>query len=675
MSGMTRSAARRSTAAIPIAAVVLAVAGGGVTLWADRTDRVSAVALAATIALVALTGCVLALARPDNRIGWLVVLAAAAWGVGEGCYDAAVDGIVTSPGSVPGAGALAVIGAALRAIGWTGTALSVPPLFPDGHLPGPRWRWLGYALAATLATTFVGTVLAPQVESDELRAAGWHNPVPVPPVVGRIADLLAALSLPLTAVTVGGGVAAMIVRWRRGDPERRRQLLAFAGAAALPVIIIPTAFGAGWPAWVFAAAVVPLPVAVAVAILTGGVFDLSTVANRSLVWSTLSAAIVGIYVLVITGTGALLGNTGAHWLPWLGTAVVAVSFAPLRDTLQAAANRITYGRWREPYEVLSGLSPRIEAAADTDRLLHDVVAEMGATLGLSDVWLRDVGGELVAGAGPPRDSTRISLTAYGGPVGELRFTEPASPLRPTDRRLLDDLAAQLALLLHARALTTDLRRAREKLVLAREEERRRLRRDLHDGLGPALAGLMLKVENARALITPDPVAAERDLLALRDDIQSTVVDVRRLVEGLRPPAIDELGLGPALTEAVNRLASRTGTTIAVSIEDTLPKVPAAVEVALYRIVCEAVTNAVKHAAAATCRVTVLARDGTVVATVADDGVGSRPSLKSAGGNGLATMRERADELGGSLQIDADGEGTRVTAVLPLPLRALVEAAA
>jgi hypothetical protein len=131
--------------------------------------------------------------------------------------------------------------------------------------------------------------------------------------------------------------------------------------------------------------VLPLPVAVAVAILTGGVFDMATVANRSLVWATLSAAIVGIYALVIAGTGVLLGDAGARWLSWLAAGVVAVSFGPLRTALQNAANRITYGRWRQPYEVLAGLSPRIEAAPDTSRVLGDVVAELHATLGLSGV--------------------------------------------------------------------------------------------------------------------------------------------------------------------------------------------------------------------------------------------------------------------------------------------------
>lgn len=446
----------------------------------------------------------------------------------------------------------------------------------------------------------------------------------------------------------------------------RRQLLTLAAAAALPVVVIPTAFGAGWPPWVFAASVLPLPIAVAAAILTGGVFDLATVANRPLVWATLSATIVGIYLLIIAGAGSLLGNTGARWLPWLGADVVAVSFGPLRNGLQSAANRITHGRWRQPYEVLAGLSPRIEAAADASRVLSDVIAELQATLGLTGVALRDPGGQIIAGSAGPAP-TVIPLTAYGSQAGELLFTEPATALRPTDRRVLDDLAAQLAVLMHARALTDDLRRARERLVLAREEERRRLRRDLHDGLGPELAGLMLKADNARALVAADPGTAEHDLLVLRDDIQRTVVEVRQLVEGLRPPAIDELGVGPAVIQAVSRLASRTGTAIEFAIADPLPSVPAAVEVALYRIICEAVSNAVRHAGAAACQVTISVCDRVLVARVTDDGGGiGIPAPDGAAGHGLATMREWAEELGGTFEIRSGDAGTSVTATLPLP---------
>ena len=227
----------------------------------------------------------------------------------------------------------------------------------------------------------------------------------------------------------------------------------------------------------------------------------------------------------------------------------------------------------------------------------------------------------VAADGNGHSHTVVPLMAYGERAGDLLYTEPATPLRPADLRVLEDLAAQLALLLHARALTEDVRRARERLVLAREEERRRLRRDLHDGLGPALAGLMLKVENARALVPAEPEAAVEDLHAIRDDIKAAVADVRRLVEGLRPPAVDDLGLGPAVRQAVLGLATPAGIGADVDVADPLPDVPAAVEVALYRIISEAVTNVVRRSGAASCRVAILVRDHAIVAEVSDDGGG------------------------------------------------------
>jgi signal transduction histidine kinase len=663
---------RRPAVAVtaPVVAATVAMAGAVLAAWAragGTGGRLAAVALPATIVLIAAAGCVLALARPDNRVGWIMVAAAAAWGVGEGLFDLAVRGIVTAPGTVPGANWLAIGGSAVRAVGWGAAAVAVPAFFPDGHLPGPRWRWLGWTLAGSLVATFLGVALDPHAENFELQAAGWHSPLHLPGAAGSLASLLGALSLPLTAATVAGSVTGMVSRWRRGRAALRRQLLTFAIAAALPVIVIPTAFGSGWPTWLFAASTLPLPIATAVAILTGGVFDLATVANRSLVWGALAATIVAIYALIILGVGAMLDATGARWLPWLGTAVVAVSFAPLRTALTQAADRVTYGRWREPYAVLAGLSPRIAAAGTPDLLLADVVTELHHTLGLRKAALRDATGAVVAGSpGNGQSRTVVPLTAYGQRAGDLLYTEPATPLRAADRRVLTDLASQLALLLHARGLTEDVRRARERLVLAREEERRRLRRDLHDGLGPALAGLMLKVENAGALVPAEPGEAVENLHAIRDDIKAAVADVRRLVEGLRPPAVDDLGLGGAVRQAVLGLATAAGIAAEVDVADPLPDVPAAVEVALYRIVSEAVTNVARHSGATACRAAILVRDRTIVAEVSDNGSGFSAPDGRPGGHGLISMRDRAEELGGSLAIRSGGSGTTITATLPLP---------
>ena len=665
---------RMTAAAVPVAAaaVVVALIGAATSAWARGTnqeDRASAICLGLAIVLITVAGAVLALARPANSVGWVMAASGALWGLGEALFDLGIRGVLTAPGSIPAANWLTWSGASLRAGGWLAAAIAIPVIFPDGRLPGPRWRWLGWTLVAAVLASALGTALDAHVEYAALARAGWHNPVPLPRAVNVAGDAMASLSLPLMLATIVGSVVAIVVRWRRGDTDRRRQLLTFMLAAALPLVVIPTAFGAGWPAWVFGLSVLPLPIAVAVAILTGGVFDLPTVANRSLVWGTLSAAIVGIYVLIIAGAGTLLGGGGQRWLPWLGTAVVAVTFAPLCQALQTAADRITFGWWRTPYAVLAGLGPRIVTADDAGAALDQIVADLHGRLGLRSVALRDADGVVVAGA-PEAKPVVLPLRAYGRVAGELLYGDPVSPLRRADRAVLADLAAQLAILMHARALTMDLRIARERLVLSREEERRRLRRDLHDGLGAALAGLMLKVENVRALMRDDPNAAERDMLAVRQDIASTVGDVRTLVEGLRPPAIDELGLPAALTQAVRRLTAHRSAQVSIDCPESLGAVPAAVEVAIYRIVGEAVTNAIKHAHAAACRVTIARSAGFLTAEIVDTGPGLAGSTiadtASVGGNGLVTMRERAEELGGTLTLSSGPTGVSVRVSLPVP---------
>jgi signal transduction histidine kinase len=346
----------------------------------------------------------------------------------------------------------------------------------------------------------------------------------------------------------------------------------------------------------------------------------------------------------------------------VAAAVIAIAFSPLRDGLQRAINRVTFGRWDEPYEVLAGLGQRLEASADVDRLLEDVSTEL-LGLGLRDVVIRDDDGRVLAGSPDLVDDlVVVPLSAYGRPVGTLRYRRPEPPLRGRDQRLLDDLAGHLGGVLHAHRLTDDLQRARESLVLAREEERRRLRRDLHDGLGPALAGHLLRLDVLAGRIGPrSPARADVD--ALRDDLRATVLEVRRVVEGLRPPAVDELGLAGALAQATERLTTGTGTVVDLRVGE-LPSLPAAVEVAAYRIVTEAVTNAVRHAGAARCTVEVAVAGRRLRITVADDGRGL--PAEPVRGNGLQTMRERAEELRGRLRVTSDG-GVTVVAELPLPV--------
>jgi len=549
----------RVTAAAVVAAVVLAVAGPAAGTAYDRPGTAvfaGTLSFAFAIAVVAVVGAIVTLAVPGNRVGWLMLAAAAVLGVGTAFTEAGIHGVVTVPGSVPGAGYLAALGPGLQAAGLVIAVVGVPAVFPDGRLPGPRWRWLAWSSAAAAACLFLGNVLSPT--SNENRLAHWRSPLGLPVRYGNVADALSAAGVLLAVAAAAGAIAGLVTRWRRGGPLVRQQLLLLALATWPPALVfLAILITNGVPGWIFGVVLLPLPVAIAVAVLHHGLYDLRRAAHRTLLWLTMSAAVVGIYAAVVITVAALVPDHHAWWPPALAAALAALALIPLRDRLQRGVTRVVYGRWHEPYEVLAGLGQDLEAAADIDRLLDAAVAELTTGLDLRDVSVRDLDGTVVTGTkglagtvpgtgavvGPGTAS--IPLLAYGTAVGSLTYRVPDRPLSAAEERLLHDLARQLGGALHARLLREDLQRARERLVLAREEERRRLRRDLHDGIGPALAGLTLKTETARALLPPGSDSASRQLHDLSEEIRRTVVDVRRLVEGLRPPALDELGLAGA----------------------------------------------------------------------------------------------------------------------------------
>jgi signal transduction histidine kinase len=660
--------ARTATVAVITVAVALALAGEVVQLWAAVADDRSfptAAMNASPVLAFAVVGAVVAASRPRNAIGWLVLAAGAAWAAGGAAVDAAYHGIVASPGSVAGASLLAVTGSATRSVGWYLITIAVPVLYPTGHVLSERWRWLKPAIVIILVTAVIDPVT--DARADLTDFGDWHNPFDLGAVGRQIISPLAFLGhIAFGAVVTVAAVLQLVQRWRRGDALTRQQVGMFAGAVALTIVAAPLALVAGAGGWVFGLAALPLPITIGFAVLARGLYDLRTAANRTMVWTALSATVAGAYALVIGGVGGLLhADRHASWLPWVAAAVIAILFAPLREGLQHGVNRLTYGRWDEPYDVLAALGQRVAATADVDRLLGDVVSELTG-LGLRGVRILDGGGAVVAGQHEAsRDEVEQPLAAYGEVVGTLRYEQPTTPLRARDRQLLDDLGGHLGGLLHAHRLTHDLQAARERLVLAREEERRRLRRDLHDGLGPALAGHLLRLDLLATRIRPDRQAlAEVD--SLRQDLRATVVEVRRVVEGLRPPALDELGLAGAVQQLAERLLAGSPTCVTVDAEG-LPLLSAAVEVAAFRIATEAVTNVAKHSCASTCRITLRPERGVLVVEVADDGLGTE-TPPATGGHGMHTMRERAEELRGRLRVShPPGGGTTVIAELPLPL--------
>jgi signal transduction histidine kinase len=419
-----------------------------------------------------------------------------------------------------------------------------------------------------------------------------------------------------------------------------------------------------------------LPLSFGFAMLRYRLWDIDIIINRTLVYGTLTAIVVGFYVLVVGILLTLLDTFGDFLISLLATGLVAVLFQPLRARLQRGVNRLMYGERDDPYAVLSRLASRLEATLAPELVLHTIVETVAQALKLPYAAIALKQGDefsLTASYGRPQDTPFIlPLVYHTEPIGQLLLAPrgPGEAFTAADRRLLEDVAHQAGVAAHAVRLTTDLQRSRERLVTAREEERRRLRRDLHDGLGATLAALHLQAGAIRTLMRHELAAADTEVLDLQAEIRSAIADIRRLVYALRPPTLDELGFLGAIRQYAAQYdlkgaqsASDGCLRVAVEAPEHLPALPAAVEVAAYRIVQEALTNVARHAHARACTVGLAITDAFQL-EISDDGVGFQ--LESGAGVGLLSMRERAAEAGGSCLVEsAPGRGTRILVQLPL----------
>lgn len=420
---------------------------------------------------------------------------------------------------------------------------------------------------------------------------------------------------------------------------------------------------------------------IAISILRYQLWDIDIVINRTLVYGALTGGVILSYVLVVGALGAVFQVRGNLIISLLATGMVAVIFQPLRERLQQAVNRLMYGERDDPYAVLSRLGRRLEETLAPDPALASLVETIRGTLKLPYAAISFAGYDghnYVAESGSVTDGVlRLPLVHQQEPIGEL-ILAPRSPeesFRAGDQRLLEDLARQIGIAAHnmrlvdqTTRLNRDLQRSRERLVTSREEERRRLRRDLHDGLAPTLAALNLKAGQIKGLVRSTPDAAERLLDEWRAEIRGTIHDVRSLAYELRPPILDELGLVAAIHE---RAAAISTSTFLVTVDSPahLGQLPAAVEVAAYRITQEALVNVERHARARSCGVRLWLSNEPVemlCIEIVDDGIGLPNDAPHRSGVGLLSIRERTAELGGSCVIGHHLEGgTRVMASLPI----------
>jgi signal transduction histidine kinase len=417
---------------------------------------------------------------------------------------------------------------------------------------------------------------------------------------------------------------------------------------------------------------IALPAAIFAAILRDRLWDMAIILNRTLVYGALSLGIVAVYALVVGGLGTLFHAQGNLFFTLLATGLVAILFQPAREWLQKTINRLMFGERDDPYKVLSQLGRQLGETAVPSQTLPAIAATICQTLKLPYAAIELAANEerQPAASSGERGTAVLQewpLRYQGEIVGWLQAAprSPGEPFTAKEQQLLGDIAAQAGAAAYSLRLTNALQKSREKLVLAREEERRRIRRDLHDELGPTLASQTFAIDAILDLLASDPAEAARLLRGLKTQNQATVTEIRRLVYELRPPALDELGLVGALQAHAAQLHKPHSLQIQIIARpDPLPPLSAAVEVAAYRIALEAMTNAARHAGAHSCAVHLQAEDSRLTLTVADDGRGL--ALNGRTGVGFHSMRERAEELGGRLRIESgEKRGTRVTAVLPL----------
>jgi signal transduction histidine kinase len=449
-------------------------------------------------------GALVASRRPENPIGWICLSIGIFWMLSNVTTAYGAYGLLARPGSVPFPAEVGSLGEWLfaPAVGLLGTYLIL--LFPDGRLPSRRWRPVAWLSGAVIVLASAGVALVPEPLLD---LGGIQNPSGLygyPEVAYAMFNILLLLPLCILA-----SAASLIVRFRRSGSEVRQQIKWIAFAASLlglgllvevvsALIVAPDDFGTGGtqPFWLklFQDAVrlsqAGIPVAVGFAVLKYRLYDIDIVINRTLVYGALTASVVAIYVLVVGYLGALFRTGGNLAISLLATGAVAVLFQPLRDRLQRGVNRLMYGERDDPYAVVSRLGQRLEAALAPDAVLPTIIETVREALKLpySAIALMENGAapRVAASVGKPVEKPlRLPLTYQGEPVGELLLGPrgPHETFGPADRRLLEGLARQAGVAAYAVRLTTDLQRSRERLVAAREEERRRLRRDLHDGLG------------------------------------------------------------------------------------------------------------------------------------------------------------------------------------------------
>ncbi len=552
---------------------------------------------------------------------------------------------------------------AVYLVAW-GAGLALMGLFPSPLHPalertGP---WLVVVLGPALVWAAPAVVLGALADD----YVSWMRPSLV------LSAGIAGLTLALSVVAV----AARIVRVRRSpaDLVQRQQSLWFgasavaAGATTLAFWTIPQLFTGGplLPVQLIGTPGLLFVAGLGVAMFRYRLFDLDTVLARTLVYSVLILGVVLTYLAATALVATLFAGLPDSRVTAVGAVAAALLVNPLRIWLARVVNRVFYGDRDTPYRALARISERLTdprsglamAAEDIRTALRVPYVEIASPTRRATVSGHRLPGAEVAEfpCGPAGSSAGRLLVQTRG-AGD-RFASG-------ERQLLADLARQVGVAMHEESLVADLQESRERIVTAREEERRALRRTLHDDIGPSLASLALVAETGRRLRALDPGDPRVDeiLRTLGQESTGAADAVRLLAYDLRPPALDERGLVGALRDQAGSVAPLSVKVDATGMESLAGSLSAAVEAAAYRIAVGALANVRQHAEASEAVIRLLTDGPDLVVTVEDDGRGLPTDARA--GVGITAMRERAEELGGTLDLGRrHGGGTRVCARLP-----------
>jgi signal transduction histidine kinase len=623
----------------------------GVVGFVARFDAFRAV----SAVFFGLPGAVVLSQRPGNRLGRLMVAVGLLQAVSLALGSYGLLGIHDRAAELPAADWAMWLSNWM----WVPAYLAVPTvfllLFPDGRLPSRRWRPAAALTLLAISSATVGWALLPVGETDVpgLFPPGYTG---IQPVGSGAAWVAQAAGLACAVVAAGAAIAALVSRHRTAEGEVRRQIQWVLAAGLVTMAML--GFAQADPlvgTFVVTLASVPLALAVTLTIVFHRLWEIDLLLARILALATLATAALAGYALAALALHRFLGPGADATL--IAIVVPACAVRPLYGRIRTRVNRLVFGDRDDPASALRRIGARLAGAGAPEELLAQLAESIGRALRLHQVGVVETGVVVASWGDAAGPAERIALTHRGDLVGTLVIR---GRLRRRDHVVLAELAPHVAVVVHSHRLGADLARSHQRLLAVREEERERLMRELHDGVGPTLAALALQADRGRLMLDKQPFDADRLLAELATRIRVTVDDVRAIVHDLRPPPLDDLGLAGALTELGQRFTG--GLVVVVSAEE-LPPLPAPLELAAYRIAAEALANAARHAHATRCAIRLRAAD-VLELSIVDDGVGVSELARR--GVGLDSMRRRAVELGGTFDLGAaTPTGTSVMVRLPL----------